>query len=561
MNHLHRYWYSFSFVGLVVATLFFAVSVSPSLLPRPLVVQGILSGFAIALGYSLGVLLVLCYQFLEFPNASEKVQRIVRLSSTIVVAFVFVGFVWRMTYWQNSIRDRMEMPILETAYPYRMAAIALAFGCILIAITRLVINVCVWTATRLNYVMPWRVSIVLSALIIGVLSVFIGNGLIARGLLIAADTFFLYADEQIDEGIEQPTDPMATGSDPSLIPWDTIGRRGKQFIAAAPTKEAIGEFSGREALRPIRVYAGMRSADSPRERAALALQELKRVNAFERSLLVIATPTGTGWLDPGAVDTIEYLHGGDTAIVTEQYSYLPSWITILVDPRRSIESAEALFSTVYAYWKTLAKDSRPKLYLHGLSLGSLGGEVSADLLTTFEDPVQGALWSGPPFPSSQWQRLVSHRDPDSTVSLPKVGSGRTIRFTSQKNALDTGDAWGPMRIVYIQYASDPMVFFSPSLLYDKPKWLDGTRGPDVSPYLTWYPLITFLQVAFDLPMATSVPMGFGHNYAAVNYIDGWVAVTDPQEVDGAKIEELKTRFAAKRLVNGVVRHTRKFGSR
>ena len=40
----------------------------------------------------------------------------------------------------------------------------------------------------------------------------------------------------------------------------------------------------------------------------------------------------------GAVDSIEYLHRGDTAIVSMQYSYLPSWITILVDPVRSIDS-------------------------------------------------------------------------------------------------------------------------------------------------------------------------------------------------------------------------------
>lgn len=35
---------SFSFVGLMMAGLFFAASVTPSLLPRTYVVQGILSG-------------------------------------------------------------------------------------------------------------------------------------------------------------------------------------------------------------------------------------------------------------------------------------------------------------------------------------------------------------------------------------------------------------------------------------------------------------------------------------------------------------------------------------
>jgi uncharacterized membrane protein len=552
MSGFRRFWHSFSFFGLVCGSLFFAISVSPSLLPRPFVVQGILSGFAIALGYSLGVLLVFCYRFLELPKLSESIQRVAKTSSVLAVAIIFVGFLWRMTYWQNSIRERMEMPTLESGYPYRIAAIALLVGVVLIGLTRIVLWIGGWTSNRLNSFLPRRVSIVLSTIIVSFLVVFVGNGVIARGLLSAADSFFLYADERTDEGIEKPSDPLATGSDESLISWDTIGRRGKQFIAAGPTKQEIEDFLGGESMQPIRVYSGMRSADTPLERALLALEELKRVKAFERSLLVIATPTGTGWLDPGAVDTLEYLHGGDTAIVTEQYSYLPSWITILVDPRRSIESAEVLFQTVYAHWKTLPKDARPKLYLHGLSLGSLGGEVSADLLTTFEDPIQGALWSGPPFPSTQWQRLVAQRVSGSPLYLPRIGSGRTIRFTAQQNALNTGQPWGSMRVVYIQYASDPMIFFSPSLLYEKPAWLQGTRGPDVSPYLTWYPLITFLQIAFDLPMATSIPTGYGHNYSPAHYIDGWVAVTDPPQIDPAKERELKRYFATKKLENGVL---------
>ena len=65
-----------------------------------------------------------------------------------------------------------------------------------------------------------------------------------------------------------------------------------------------------------------------------------------------------------------------------------------------------------------------------------------------------------------------------------------------------------------------MTFFRPSLIFRRPAWLAGERGPDVSPYLDWYPIVTFLQVACDLPMATSVPTGYGHNIAPANYIDG-----------------------------------------
>jgi uncharacterized membrane protein len=275
----------------------------------------------------------------------------------------------------------------------------------------------------------------------------------------------------------------------------------------------------------------------------MALEELKRVGAFQRSILVVATPTGTGWLDPSGVDTLEYLHHGDTAIVATQYPYLPSWMTLLVDADRPIESARTLFDQAYSYWKTLPQDHRPRLYLHGLSLGALGSEVSADLYTILEDPIHGAVWSGPPFPSSSWAKLTRERNPDSPSWLPKIRDGAMVRFTAQKNQLSKSTDWGPYRCVYVQYASDPMVFFSPDLLFQRPDWLIEERGPDVSPHLSWLPIITCLQVAFDLPMATDVPLGYGHNYSPASYIDAWTAVTEPAHWSSEDTQRLKEQFA------------------
>jgi uncharacterized membrane protein len=268
------------------------------------------------------------------------------------------------------------------------------------------------------------------------------------------------------------------------------------------------------------------------------------VGGFKRSLLVIATPTGTGWLDPGAVDSLEYLHAGDTAIVSMQYSYLPSWITILVEPTHSRDSATALFNAVYEHWTTLPHESRPKLYVHGLSLGALGSAASADLFTVFEDPIQGGLWSGPPFASSVWSRVTSSRNPDSPMWLPTSRDGSMLRFTGRENSLGAGGKrWGPMRFVMIQHPSDPMTFFSPSLMYRKPAWLVGERGPDVSPYLSWCPIVTFLQVGFDIPMATTTPKGYGHNFAPASYIDAWIEITQPEKWEADETLRLKQLFA------------------
>ena len=150
---------------------------------------------------------------------------------------------------------------------------------------------------------------------------------------------------------------------------------------------------------------------------------------------------------PGATDIVEYLHDGNTAIVAQQYSYLPSWMTLLVDPERPVAAARALFDAVYRHWTTLPRDTRPRLYLHGLSLGALGSESSADLITLFEDPIQGALWSGPPFASPRWSEATAHRNPGSPAWLPKVRDGRLLRFVSPQYPANPAQPWGPIRSV------------------------------------------------------------------------------------------------------------------
>ena len=132
-----RLWASFSFVGLATATLFFAASLTPSLLPRPFVVQGALSGFALAVGYGVGVFFVAAWLFLEIPKPPDHVQQWSKRITTAVVAAVVVLFLWRDVVWQNSIRQLMEMPPVETGYPWRVAAIALLVGIAIIAVAQL----------------------------------------------------------------------------------------------------------------------------------------------------------------------------------------------------------------------------------------------------------------------------------------------------------------------------------------------------------------------------------------------------------------------------------------
>ena len=108
---------------------------------------------------------------------------------------------------------------------------------------------------------------------------------------------------------------------------------------------------------------------------------------------------------------------------------------------------------------------------------------------------------------------------------------------------DPNASWGPMRVVYLQYASDPVTFFEYRSLYREPDWILPPRGPDVSPQLRWHPVVTLLQLAADKFMATAAPIGYGHVYAPAHYIDAWIEVTDVRDWSPDEITRLKQHLS------------------
>ena len=100
-------------------------------------------------------------------------------------------------------------------------------------------------------------------------------------------------------------------------------------------------------MEPLRVYVGLNSAETVEQRAELALAELKRVGAFDRAVMVIATPTGTGWVDPAGIARRDPL-SRRVLSVSVQYSYLPSWLSLLVEPDTGAETARAVFGLYMA---------------------------------------------------------------------------------------------------------------------------------------------------------------------------------------------------------------------
>lgn len=535
-----------SWPGLVAGTVFFALSLTPSLLPRSALMQGLVSGLSLAAGYALGALGHAVWRYVELPAPSPRGARTARLITSALCVVTAAFFLRQASAWQDSIRVLMAMEPSEGTRPLAVGVIAIALFGALLTIARLFRLLSTAVSRFVSRYVPRRVSLLVGVLVAAAAFWSIVEGVLVRSVLGVVDRSFQQVDALMEPETEQPRDVLRSGSPESSIAWEDLGRAGRGFIAGGPTRADLQAFFGEEVETPIRVYVGLNSAETIAERARLALDELERVEAFERSVLVIVTPTGTGWVDPGAVDTLEYLHRGDVASVAVQYSYLESMFALLLEPERGAETAQTLFTSVYDRWTRRGRGNRPALYLHGLSLGALHSDASFSVYDVMRDPFQGALWSGPPFRSETWAWATARRVPGSPAWLPRFRDGTVIRFTDQQERLELpGVPWGPLRIAFLQYASDPITFFEPTMWYRRPEWMARPRGPDVTHELRFIPIVTMLQVMADMRAGDITPRGHGHKFAADDYIDAWRALTEPEGWTEDDTRRLKALFAAR----------------
>ena len=524
------------------AAIFFGAALTPSLMPRDPIVQGFLAGSTAMIGYGLGHLFRVAWELLEVPHPFPRWRSQIHQATYGCAGLIALACLWRAAAWQNLTREVMELPPVATAHPLTIAVVAmLTFAVLwgLVLVFRIVLHRARGVLDR--YVPP-RVSLLGGFVFVAWFFWAVGEGVLVRYGFQFVDSTFKAADHLFLPGSDRPSDPNRTGSAQSLIAWDLLGKWGRDYIARTPRKDEIAAFAGKEAVEPIRVYVGLRAAETVQARADLALQELIRVGGFKRSALVVMVPVGTGWMDPGGQDTLEFILGGDVATIAVQYSYLKGAFSVLADSEIGFAQSRALFQTIYRHWTNLPQKSRPKLYVHGLSQGAQISQQTLPLLDLLDDPIHGALWAGSPFFSPLWHHVRNNRNSGSAAWLPRYGNGSFLRVANQKTGLQQFDApWGPMRFVFLNHGSDPIVAFSFDSAYARPEWLAKPRAFDVSPKLRWFPIVTMLQVALDTAFALDIP-GYGHYYTARDYIDAWAAVLDPPGWTPERSLELKRVF-------------------
>lgn len=513
-----------SLIGVVGALVMYGVSVSPSLLARSWQWHAVASGVLSAVGYIVGLTIQRFYA-LVVPRLGVEITAPKAVSIAFRAVLLLGFFLWFLRWLLQSYRERKRANHLvgmrgETlgeyllgtvcAFILMMALLGVAWG--LQWIGRAIVSV-------LSQWMHMVFALALSLLIL----VVIVYALTSQVLLKLGINFFIRHARKMNnrtaKGIVQPQVSERSGSPQSRSSWRAVGGQGRVFLGRGPSRADIEAVTGCSAMEPIRVYAGMPEEGQSLQNAAdLVVEELHRTGAFDRAVILIATSTGSGWVDEWQVQPLEYLTRGNCATASMQYSFVPSSINFLTDLDVSEEAAVILFETIRRAVDEIPEDRRPALFVCGESLGAYASQHVFSGIVDVLSRTDGALWVGTPAFTPMHAELTAIRHRGSPEVAPVVANGRHVRFVNVPENLwadvygrELGD-WNYPRIVYAQHPSDPVVWWNSELVWHKPDWISEKVDGDVSPHMQYTRGATYIQVLVDMPVAGTAPGGHGHTY-------------------------------------------------
>ena len=513
-----------SLIGVVGALVMYGVSVSPSLLARSWQWHAVASGVLSAVGYIVGLTIQRFYA-LVVPRLGVEITAPQSVSIAFRAVLLLGFFLWFLRWLLQSYRERKRANHLvgmrgETlgeyllgtfcAFILMLALLGIAWG--LQWIGRAIVSV---LSQWMNMVFALALSLLILVVIVYALT--------SQVLLKLGINFFTRHARKMNnrtaKGIVQPQVAERSGSPQSRSSWRAVGGQGRVFLGRGPSRADIEAVTGCSAMEPIRVYAGMpEEGQSLQSAADLVVEELHRTGAFERAVILIATSTGSGWVDEWQVQPLEYLTCGNCATASMQYSFVPSSINFLTDLDVSEEAAVILFETIRRAVDEIPEDRRPALFVCGESLGAYASQHVFSGIVDVLSRTDGALWVGTPAFTPMHAELTAIRHRGSPEVAPVVANGRHVRFVNVPENLwadvygrELGD-WNYPRVVYAQHPSDPVVWWNSELVWHKPDWISEKVDGDVSPHMQYTRGATYIQVLVDMPVAGTAPGGHGHTY-------------------------------------------------
>jgi uncharacterized membrane protein len=292
----------------------------------------------------------------------------------------------------------------------------------------------------------------------------------------------------------------------SEVNFDDIGKEGRRFVLMTLASHQIEQVMAEPAIDPVRIVIP-RQGSVP-ERVALTLSEMEALGAFERSIIVIASPTGVGYVNYVMAEALEYLTRGSCATVVPQYALVPSALA-LDTTDEGTELQAAILEAIKDRLVNIPPAERPRLVQFGESLGAqvaldIAAEGGVHRLDTMH--VEAGLYLGVPFRSKAWhilQRAPKAIDPD----------GRIVEATQPSEAPTRAG----MHLMLI-HDDDPVNKFSYTMFVRRPWWMGPPeeRPPMVPREVLFRPVVSFVIALVDLLNGMDSKPGefhrVGHDY-------------------------------------------------
>lgn len=341
------------------------------------------------------------------------------------------------------------------------------------------------------------------AIALGAATATVAAGVLARSLVLPR---LEQGGRERDPGLgEPPASPLVSGSSASVVAYSSLGREGARFVHSTTPADQITRVLGRPATaEPIRVFVGVESGSSIEHRVELAIAELRRTGAFDRSMLLIQSPAGSGYANPTPVQVLEIATAGDCASVAVGYGLLPSFLS-LDRIELATRTQRVLLDAIYAEVSQRPVGRRPRVLLYGESLGARVQQRAITPIELVSRDVHSALWVGTP----------GGRDSDRF----RAGLTELPVIVDRPQQLPDPLPSPHPRVWFLEHDGDPVVRFRRDLLHRRPTWLAAhPRGRHVPDDMRWLPVITWIQVLIDTLFATHVVPGEfdsrGHDYRA-----------------------------------------------
>jgi uncharacterized membrane protein len=341
----------------------------------------------------------------------------------------------------------------------------------------------------------------------------VGHAVTAGGFAVLAYTALRQVRVRVErrEEVIEPAYPLPPSSDHvscgprSEVAFEDIGKEGRRFVTMRLSTSEIEAVVGGPAVDPVRIVVP--DHGSAGERAQLAVRELRATGGTERSLICVASPTGVGYVNYTMAEALEYLAGGDCAIVVPQYAYVPSALA-LDQTGEGTQVQRAVIAAIRAELDRRPGGSRTRLVQFGESLGAqVALDVGEHGVAGFDAVgLESGLYLGVPFRSAAWRSYI--RAPDAPL-----WDGRLIDVPDADHCPP-----GPGRHVMVNHHDDPINKFAYSMVVQRPWWFGPAEcRPPLVPRETYFrPITSFVLGLVDLLNGMNMKPGafrrVGHDY-------------------------------------------------